>query len=86
MFGIVIVICIFYFDGEKFVLTKKRERERERERERKKKKKKRGKIFHYGIMHILILKILHKLMWCKIFFSFLLHILSWLGLFLASGP
>ena len=30
MFGIVIVICIFYFDGEKFVLTKKREREREK--------------------------------------------------------
>ena len=30
MFGIVIVICIFYFDGEKSVLTKKRERERKK--------------------------------------------------------
>ena len=30
MFGIVIVICIFYFDGEKYVLTKKRERERKK--------------------------------------------------------
>ena len=38
-------------------------------------------------MYILILKILHKLIWSKIFFFFfLLHILSWLGLFLASGP
>ena len=64
---------LFFFYGEKFVLTKKRERERK-------------KIFHYGIMHILILKILHKLIWCKNFFFFSLHILSWLGLFLASGP
>ena len=53
------------------------------EREREKKK---WKISHYGIMHILVLKILHKMIWCKNFFFFLLHILSWLGLFLASGP
>ena len=68
----------FFFNGEKSVLTKKK----------KKRKKKRGKILHYGVMYILILKILHKLIWSKIFFFFffLLHILSWLGQFLASGP
>ena len=77
MFGI--VICIFYFYflffyGEKSVLTKKG---------KKKEKKKGKKILHYGIMHMLILKIFTQadLVW-DFFFS--LHILSWLGLFLAS--